>query len=149
MICTPQKIGFQKLQLEIESILNCEPQLRSGLFLVSVHAMYVHRTPVGIESNLNEEILAPVSVDDDIKWLGLYFQVTLRLYHTQIHKCKCSNTRIQIRIQAQSLNEEILALVLLDDDIKWLRLYFQASLRLYHIQVHKDKYTNTKLQAKI
>ena len=32
-------------------------------------------------TNLNEEILAPVSVDDDIRLLGLYHRLTLRLYH--------------------------------------------------------------------
>ena len=108
--------------------MNCEPQLRSGLFLVSVHAMHtVHCTSAGIESNLNEEILAPVSVDDDIKWLGLYFQVTLRLYHIQKHKDKCSNAQIhkykhksEYKSKYTHLNEEILAPVSLDDDIKWM-----------------------------
>ena len=86
---------------------------------------YVHCTPVGIESNLNEEILAPVSVDDDIKWLGLYFQVTLRLYHIQKHKDKCSNAQIhkykhksEYKSKYTHLNEEILAPVPLDDDIR-------------------------------
>ena len=35
-------------------------------------------------TNLNEEILAPISVDDDIRWLRLYHRVTLRLYHITV-----------------------------------------------------------------
>ena len=35
----------------------------------SIKIPIVPRTSAGIESNLNEEILAPVSSDDDIKWL--------------------------------------------------------------------------------
>ena len=35
-------------------------------------------------TNLNEEILAPISFDDDIRWLRLYHRVTLRLYHITV-----------------------------------------------------------------
>ena len=35
----------------------------------SIKIPIVPRMPAGIESNLNEEILAPVSSDDDINWL--------------------------------------------------------------------------------
>ena len=63
----------------------------------------VQSTPAGIESNLNEKILASVSLDDDIKWLQLYYQHTLTLLshykytntNAQKHKYKYLNTQIQ------------------------------------------------------
>ena len=54
--------------------------------------------------------------------------------NAQIRKYNCSNTQIQIlKYTNTNLNEEILAPVSVDDDIRLLRLYHRLTLRLYHI----------------
>ena len=112
--------------------------------------IYLQCTSDGIESNLNEEILAPVPLDDDIRWLRLYHPQTF--IPLKIHKFKYyTKTNAQIHKYKSLytyLNEEILAPISVDDDIRWLRLYHWHSYHITSTQIqiqHKYKCSNIQI----